>query len=285
MFMKGLITKLTGGLYTIKVEDIYYERKARGKFRHTNESPKVGDIVDIDDNFIIKIYERRNELLRPPVVNVDQVLLVFSAIEPDISFSLLDRFISLITYRNVDIVLIITKMDLIDEAQTAKLKESLKYYENLFQVLYTKSITEHNIKDLHILDDKISVMAGQSGVGKSTLINAISGRSILTAPISKALGRGKHTTRHTELMEVEGGLVADTAGFSSLDFLDMDETHLAQSFDDFFELGHSCKFRGCLHLKEPGCKVKEQVGSVIPESRYENYLKFMEEVKDRKMKY
>lgn len=280
--MKGLITKLIGGLYTIKVNDEYLERKARGKFRHTNESPKVGDLVDIDDNFITKIYERKNELVRPPVANIDQVLLVFSATEPEISFSLLDRFISLITYNHIDIVLVITKMDLLEESKKEELKESLKYYETLFKIIYTKSITDHNFKDLRILEDKISVLAGQSGVGKSTLINAISGRNILTQPISKSLGRGKHTTRHSELMEVEGGLVADTAGFSSLDFLDMDEVNLAQSFHDFFELGHDCKYRGCLHISEPKCNVKANVGSIIPESRYNNYLSFMEEVKSRK---
>jgi len=283
--MKGLITKLTGGLYTIKVGDEYFNRKARGKFRHTNESPKVGDIADIDDNFIMKLYPRHNELLRPPVVNVDQVLLVFSAVEPDISYSLLDRFISLITYNHVDIVLVVTKMDLINDSEEALLRESLLYYSTLFEVIYTKSITDHNFKNLRIFEDKISVLAGQSGVGKSTLINAISGRSILTAPISKALGRGKHTTRHTELMEVEGGLVADTAGFSSLDFEGMDEVHLAQSFNDFFEFGHDCKFRGCLHVSEPGCNVKSKVGTIIPESRYKNYLQFLEEIRSTKKKY
>jgi len=280
--MKGRITKLIGGLYTVKVEDEYLLRKARGKFRHTKESPKVGDIVDIDSDFIIKIHERKNELVRPPLANIDQVLLVFSAIEPEISFSLLDRFISLITYNHIEIILVVTKMDLLNAEQIISLKESLKYYGTMFRVIYTKSITDHNFTDLHILKDKISVLAGQSGVGKSTLINAISGRNILTQPISKSLGRGKHTTRHSELMEVEGGLVADTAGFSSLDFLDMDEVNLAQSFHDFFELSDGCRYRGCLHISEPKCAVKEQVGVTIPESRYNNYLQFMEDVKSRR---
>ncbi len=280
--MKGRITKLIGGLYTVKVEDEYLLRKARGKFRHTKESPKVGDIVDIDSDFIIKIHERKNELVRPPLANIDQVLLVFSAIEPEISFSLLDRFISLITYNHIEIILVVTKMDLLNADQIISLKESLKYYGTMFRVIYTKSITDHNFTDLHILKDKISVLAGQSGVGKSTLINAISGRNILTQPISKSLGRGKHTTRHSELMEVEGGLVADTAGFSSLDFLDMDEVNLAQSFHDFFELSDGCRYRGCLHISEPKCAVKEQVGVTIPESRYNNYLQFMEDVKSRR---
>jgi ribosome biogenesis GTPase len=280
--MKGRITKLIGGLYTIKVESEYFERKARGKFRHTNESPKVGDIVDFDENFILKIYERKNELVRPPVANIDQVLLVFSATEPKISFSLLDRFISLITFNDIDIVLVVTKMDLLNEEEKVELKESLQYYETLFPIIYTKSITDHNFKDLKIFKDKISVLAGQSGVGKSTLINSISGRSILTQPISKSLGRGKHTTRHSELMEVEEGLVADTAGFSSLDFIDMDEVNLAHSFEDFFELSHDCKFRGCLHINEPKCNVKANVGTMIPQSRYDNYVQFMEEVKGRR---
>jgi len=271
--MQGIIVKLIGGLYTVKVNGERIECKARGKLRHLNESPVVGDYVSLNDDFILDIKKRKNKLLRPPIANVDQAILVFSATEPDISFALLDRLISIVTYEEIPIVLLITKIDLLTDIQLNKLKNKLKYYKKIFPVIYKG---EDDLESF--MHNKISVLAGQSGVGKSTLLNDLFGFKIQTQIISKALGRGKHTTRHIELIDVNGGMVADTAGFSALD-LTMNEQMLAQSFEDFFELSHDCKYRGCLHLKEPGCKVKEEVeNGNIPKSRYDNYVSFNLEI-------
>ncbi|XMB66105.1 ribosome small subunit-dependent GTPase A [Mycoplasmatota bacterium zrk1] len=282
--MRGLIIKLIGGLYTVKVENELVECKARGKFRHLNQSPKVGDLVELNDDFIMEIEDRKNDLARPPISNVDQVILVFSATQPKISYSLLDRFIALITYNNINTVLVVTKIDLLSEDELSSLKEELRYYDSVLDIVYTASLNKSGTEDVaKLFKDKISVLAGQSGVGKSTLLNSIAGLDIKTQEISKALGRGKHTTRHIELIEIEGGLVADTAGFSSLDFDDMDEVALSHSFSDFFELSHDCKFRGCLHLNEPKCKVKKLVDEgEIPASRYDNYVYFIEEIRSNK---
>jgi len=232
----------------------------------------------------MEIHDRRNDLVRPPISNVDQVILVFSATQPKIGYSLLDRFIALITYHNIPIVLVISKMDLLDEDETLELKNQLKYYETVLDVVYTASIGDFDTDGAaKLFKDKISVLAGQSGVGKSTLLNAIAGLNIKTQEISKALGRGKHTTRHIELLEIEGGLVADSAGFSSLDFGDMDEVALSHGFSDFFELSHDCKFRGCLHINEPKCNVKKHLAEgKIPQTRYDNYVFFIEEIRSNK---
>ncbi len=282
--LEGIIVKLLSDLYTVKVDDEIIAIKARGKFRHLKISPKVGDNVKIENGFISQILARKNSLTRPPVTNVDQVLLVFSAVEPKFSFALLDRFISLITYNKIDIVLIVTKIDLLSADKMLKLKDKISYYQKMMDIYYTANIDNIKIIDLEkLLKNKISVLAGQSGVGKSTFVNSISSLKILTQPISKALGRGKHTTRHTELIEIYGGLIADTAGFSSLDFGEMDKYDLVESFQDFVEVADRCKYRGCLHLKEPSCEVKNLVeDKKILRTRYDNYVKFNDEIIENK---
>ena len=286
---KGLITKLIGGLYTVKDESNQsHVVKGRGKFRHTNESPKVGDRVDFNDDFIMKVYPRKNNLLRPPVCNVDQAILINAATEPDFSFNLLDRFVLLIEHESITPVIIITKIDLVSKEELDKLKKKMSYYETFYDVYYVSSKTLENTMDIkNIFKDKISVFAGQTGAGKSSLLNALNPEfNIETNAISKALGRGKHTTRHSELLELFGGLVADTPGFSKLDFYDVKVDEIPHCFVDFFELSHECKFRGCTHLNEPKCKVKENVenGSIL-KSRYKNYQLITEEIKEQKIKY
>ena len=286
---EGLIIKLIGGLYTVlDNEKNTYELKARGKFRHINKSPKVGDRVLFDDEFIKVVEERENNLVRPPVCNIDQVILINSAKEPNFSFNLLDRFLLLIENEDITPVIVVTKIDLLSEKELNVLKGKMDYYESFYEVVYLSSKTKENIEALHYLfDDKISVFAGQTGAGKSSLLNALNPNfNLETNEISKALGRGKHTTRHSELLPVMGGLVADTPGFSKLDFYDIDIDNVPLNFIDFFELSNKCKFRGCTHINEPKCKVKQEVESGnILHSRYLNYTLIYDEIKNQKPKY
>ncbi len=287
--MKGRITKLIGGLYTVRDESNKdYKVKARGKFRHSNQSPKVGDLVGFDEDFIMTLEDRRNNLNRPPVCNIDQAILINSAKEPEFSFNLLDRFLLLIEHESITPVVIITKIDLLTESELTVLKNKMKYYEKFYDVYFVSSVTMENTESLRkIFEDKVSVFAGQTGAGKSSLLNALNPEFDLeTNTISKALGRGKHTTRHSELLDLFGGLVADTPGFSKLDFFDIKVEEVPDCFVDFFELSHECKFRGCTHINEPKCKVKQEVelGNILS-SRYHSYKVIREEIKDTKIKY
>jgi len=286
---KGRITKLIGGLYTVRDEhNDSHKLKARGKFRHTNESPKVGDHVMFDSDFIMEVLPRKNNLLRPAVCNVDQAILINSAKDPHFSFNLLDRFLLLIEHESITPIIVITKIDLIDKNTLMKLKENMKYYEDFYDVYFVSSKTHENTDALReIFRDKVSVFAGQTGAGKSSLLNALNPAfNLETNAISKALGRGKHTTRYSELLDLFGGLVADTPGFSKLDFYDIKPEEIPDCFIDFFKLSSECKYRGCTHINEPKCKVKEEVekGNIIPQ-RYRNYIMITEEIKSQKVKY
>lgn len=286
---KGLITKLTGGLYTVRDEsNNTFELKARGKFRHTKESPKVGDRVMFDDEFIKELLPRENNLSRPALANIDQAILINSCKEPDFSFNLLDRFLLLIEHESITPIIVLTKTDLMQTEELNELKEKMKYYESYYRVIYTSTVTqEGSIEFKNIFKDKISMFAGQTGAGKSSLLNTLdTSLNLKTGIISKALGRGKHTTRHSELHDLFGGLVADTPGFSKLEFYDIKEEDVPDCFVDFFELSSQCKYRGCTHINEPHCKVKSEVenGNII-QSRYYNYKLILDEIKNQKIKY
>ena len=286
---KGLITKLTGGLYTVRDElNNSHELKARGKFRHTKESPKVGDKVMFDEEFIKELLPRENNLSRPALANIDQAILINSCKAPDFSFNLLDRFLLLIEHESITPIIVLTKVDLMTPEQLTRLKEEMKYYQAYYQVIYTSTVTKEGAEEFkHLFKDKVSMFAGQTGAGKSSLLNILDTTlNLKTNEISKALGRGKHTTRHSELHDLFGGLVADTPGFSKLEFYDIKEEEVPDCFVDFFELSSECKYRGCTHINEPSCKVKKEVenGNII-QSRYYNYKLILDEIKNQKIKY
>ncbi len=286
---KGRIIKLIGGLYTVLDEHGQrFTLKPLGIFRHRNVQLKVGDVVDFNEDSIIKLHERKNDLYRPFIANVDQVLLVNSVKEPDFSFLLLDKFITLIEANHIDPIIIITKIDLMGDYELDHIKSKLSYYEQYYPIIYVSSLTKENLESLKtITKDKINVLAGQTGAGKSSILNAIDPElDIRTNIISKALGRGKHTTRHVELIEFGGGFIADTPGFSNLEFKDITLENIKYYFIDFFKLSHQCKFNECTHIHEPGCEVKRQLelGHILQE-RYDDYKFIYEEVKAIKPKY
>jgi ribosome biogenesis GTPase len=228
-------------------------------------------------------------LIRPPIANVDQAILVFSAVEPGFSTSLLDRFLVLVEFNRIKPIICITKIDLTDEHGYKEIQQYASDYRKAgYDVLLTSSETEEGVKDLMpYLEGEISVFAGQSGVGKSSLLNVLRpDLELKTNDISSHLGRGKHTTRHVELIEVGKGLVADTPGFSSLEFTDIELEDLNYCFPEIQEKSDQCKFRGCLHMAEPKCAVKAaSENGEIPSYRYEHYKTFLQEIKDRKPRY
>ncbi|MDQ0206404.1 ribosome small subunit-dependent GTPase A [Alkalicoccobacillus murimartini] len=290
----GLIVKSLSGFYYVQDQDLYIQCRGRGLFRKQKRKPLVGDHVEYEaenktDGYIMELHERKNELIRPPIANVDQVLLVFSALEPDFSTHLLDRFLVHIEAAQIEPVIVISKIDLLNETQEAKIQSYVRHYEEIgYRVRLTTNEGEKGLEWLMPdLNDRISVVAGQSGVGKSSLLNALKPNlEIETDQISTHLGRGKHTTRHVELLSIGTGLVADTPGFSSVEFTDIEAEDLALYFPEMASRMPECKFRGCLHTSEPKCAIKDALHEgMIQPYRYEHYLTFLEEINQRKRRY
>ncbi|WP_069650216.1 ribosome small subunit-dependent GTPase A [Caloranaerobacter ferrireducens] len=285
--LEGIIIKGIGGFYYVKVDNKVYECRARGVFRKKKITPLVGDRVRIrisrEDNtgFIEEIFERKTELFRPPVANVNQVIIVFAAKSPDPNLWLLDRFLLLAESKDLDIVICFNKIDLIS-------KEELNFLNGIYlnagyKVINTSCILGVGVDELrYTLVDKITVFAGPSGVGKSTLLNSIQpDLQLKTGEVSHKTNRGRHTTRRAELLELDvGGWVVDTPGFSSLNIDFMKEEDLGLYFREINEFSGDCRFVGCRHYKEPDCSVKKAVEeNKISKTRYDNYLMFLEELR------
>lgn len=291
---EGQIRKALSGYYYVYQDGELVQCRGRGVFRNRGESPLVGDFVDFtkegdSDGTIMKIHPRTNELVRPPIANVDQALLVFSVKEPDFNTILLDRFLVVLESFNVEPIICLTKMDLLTVEERQRLQQYILDYQKIgYNIIETFKGDASLMNRLQpILQGNTSVLAGQSGVGKSTLLNTLlPGLNLQTSGISQSLGRGKHTTRHVELIEVAGGLLADTPGFSSFDFDTIEREELTSCFPEFAALSEGCKFRGCLHIKEPKCAVKEALETGEAKSyRYEHYQQFLQEIIDRKPRY
>ncbi|WP_414053921.1 ribosome small subunit-dependent GTPase A [Macrococcus equi] len=289
--IKGQIIKALSGFYYVKDDkNEIYQCRARGNFRKKGITPYVGDFVTFQienetDGYILDILDRKNVMVRPPVVNVDRVIVVMSAKEPDFSLNLVDKFITIIESYDIEPVLLVTKKDLLTDDEIAYIEKCLAYYESIgYKVLFVSNKDSHNFTSLI---QGITVLAGQSGVGKSSFINAlIPDANLNTGIISNALNRGKHTTRHVELIPLQEGYIADTPGFSSLDLDNIDRNTLKYCFIEFAQRAGECKFRECLHINEPKCAIKDAVDAgEILESRYQHYQQMLEEIENRKVRY
>ena len=274
--MEGIIVKNISNDYTVDREGTKYVCKPRGKFRNLNIVPLVGDKVIFDDknNYLLDILPRKNELIRPPVANIDQAVIIMSIAQPDFSDNLLDKLLTIIEFNSIKPVICFTKMDLLKESEIEIANKFMNYYRNIGYDVY-KNTELDKIK--LIFKNKLTVFTGQSGAGKSTLLNKLNPKlHIKTDEISIALGRGKHTTRHVELINLYDGLVADTPGFSSISFTGMTNSDIRDNFIEFNKYRDNCEYKDCMHDTEESCAIKNELNSNhILKSRYENYLKFI----------
>ena len=276
--MEGLIVKNISDLFYIVSDNSTYICKAKGVFRKKNIIPMVGDKVIFDEKKLIitNILNRKNKLIRPPICNIDQAIVVMSVVNPLFSSNLIDKFINIIEFNNIKPIICLTKLDLINNEND--INKYIDYYKNIgYEVIINTEINK--IKS--IISNKITVITGQSGVGKSSLLNKLdSSLQLKTNDISYALNRGKHTTRHVTLIPLFNGYVADTPGFSSLSFNEMTKEDIRDNMIEFNLYKDKCKYRDCMHIKEEDCEIKRLVNEgIILKSRYENYIKFVNEIK------
>lgn len=271
----GIIIKAVGGLYFVKTPEGIFECKARGIFRNKGISPSAGDEVVLEDNIVIsEILPRKNFIIRPPLANLDIMVFVVSTCEPSPNFEIIDKFIAVCEYKNIEPIIAITKIDLSEGDYIRSIYEKVGI--KVLTIDYSKENSCDELKFL--LSGKLSAFTGNSGAGKSTLLNHIdSSLSLDTGEISKKLGRGRHTTRQVELFSLEGGgYVADTPGFSTFDtnrydIIKCDE--LSSCFIEFENYSDKCRFKDCAHIGEKGCAVKDAVESGdISETRYQSYV-------------
>lgn len=291
---KGQIRQSLSGYYDIFSEGKTYRTRARGNFRKKGQTPLVGDYVEFkadneNEGYVLKILERKNQLVRPPVANVDCAIVVTACVEPDFSSNLLDRQLVMLSENEIVPILYFSKADMMDETTKERMLPVFDYYSKYYRTV----VSEKNMADEELVSalleeaGNVLVVMGQTGAGKSTLLNRLDPKLKLeTGEISKALSRGRHTTRKVSLMDVKGHLIADTPGFSSFELREIEKERLSSLFEDFNEYSPQCRFRGCLHLNEPDCAVKAAVleGKIL-ESRYENYKLFQKMIQEQKPRY
>lgn len=290
--MNGKIIKGIAGFYYVHVPDMgVYECKAKGIFRKENQKPVVGDDVDMDiineenkKGNIAKILPRRNQLIRPAVANISQAVVIFSVVKPEPNLALLDRFLIMMEQQNIPCRICFNKADLATKEQIESLQK--EYEASGYPVLFVSAKEQTGLEELRKwLADKTSTVAGPSGVGKSSLINRLQDEVCMeTGNISEKIERGKHTTRHAQLISLgENSYIMDTPGFSSLEIPKMEKEDLRFCYPEFTEYENTCKYLGCMHVSEPGCAVKEALAEgVIGKNRYANYVQFFDELKNRK---
>lgn len=290
--MLGKIIKGIAGFYYVHVEDLgIYECKAKGIFRKDNCKPLVGDNVRISvldeeekSGSITEILPRKNALIRPAVANVDQAFVIFALENPKPNFMLLDRFLIMMEQAGIPAVVCFNKKDLVQEEEAMRLCDT--YRSCGYQVIVSSTVNQDDRQKIHdILYGKTTVIAGPSGVGKSSITNMLQQDVRMeTGEISKKLKRGRHTTRHSQVIPVgEKTYLMDTPGFSSLYLTDMDEQELKNYFPEFQKYEGQCRFQGCVHIHEPDCAVKDALEhNEISKLRYEDYLSLYEELKEKR---
>lgn len=288
MSKSGLLINGFGSFYFVMIDGKVHEARARGRIKKENIRLLIGDVVTVEEESgtyaITEVLPRKNSLIRPAVANVDQIVVVIAAAEPDPNYKQTDKLLGLLEYKNFDVHICINKSDLADYAEIKRIYEDAGYNVTVTSTVDGKTDISP-LKD--VLKDKVSAFAGCSGVGKSSLINMLDQTFDRTTGEVGKIKRGKHTTTHAALLPLDfGGFIADTPGFSVVDLSEIDKNELSYCFKEFGKYFGMCKFSGCTHINEPGCVVKKMVeNGAIAKSRYESYVSFFEEALNKKEKF
>lgn len=288
--MKGIIQQSLSGFYDVIADGKIYRTRGRGNFRKKKIKPVVGDRVEFSDGYLLKVLPRQNEMVRPPIANITMAVVVTAAIQPTFSPNLLDRQLVGLEEQGITPLIFFSKTDLLNDDQYDHIKEVAAGYSKIgYQVFCDRQpFAEDQLSRLQKpLVGQVVTMMGQTGAGKSTLLNHLAPElGLATGEISQALKRGRHTTRKVSLLNVNGALIADTPGFSSYETFDMTVEELPNLFPEMRRLAPECKFRGCLHLKEPRCAVKNALDhGIIMKSRYDDYVQFHDIIVNQKPNY